>query len=403
MTVIVPSNIGFCKVRGQLTYVDYQQGDADGKPNLVAFSNKWIKFTPVPSKLTDLTNTPRPLSIKTESVTLYTNDDGVIVGDPIPTNLYGWVIAGDDSDLNPHGWDYKVEFQDEIFPTVFGLFPVNGDIDVASLINTVGQTGELIGPAQAAATAAASSASAAAASAASINRGVANGVAALNASGNVVNAAGVEVLPSGGGGGLGSVTLTGTPTSGQVPKASDGTHAAWSTLAKGDVGLNNVDNTTDALKPISTAQAAVNSSVASAATTLGGTVAGHTASISDLNGAVNTLNTTKATDSGLVHNTGNETIGGNKTATGAWTFQGAVTFVDASIAIADVSGLTAALSTAGLGNMVGIDGYSTARNHPVSGAALPAYPACMVFWHTVNAPGRPPAALSTDIVVNEVT
>jgi hypothetical protein len=53
------------------------------------------------------------------------------------------------------------------------------------------------------------------------------------------------------------------------------------------------------------------------------------------------------------------------------------------------------------GNTVYIDGYSSPRTHPVTGAALPAYPACGVIWVTHGATGRPPAALTGDLVFNE--
>ena len=72
----------------------------------------------------------------------------------------------------------------------------------------------------------------------------------------------------------------------------------------------------------------------------------------------------------------------------------------------DITGLVAALATltaatAATGNTVYIDGYSSPRTHPVTGAALPAYPACGVIWVTHGATGRPPAALAGDLVFNE--
>lgn len=57
----------------------------------------------------------------------------------------------------------------------------------------------------------------------------------------------------------------------------------WRTLVKGDVGLGNVDNTSDINKPVSTAQA--------------------------------TAIALKADDSGVVHTTGTESVGGTKTFT----------------------------------------------------------------------------------------
>jgi hypothetical protein len=64
---------------------------------------------------------------------------------------------------------------------------------------------------------------------------------------------------------------------------------------------------------------------------------------------------------------------------------------------------TAFVTTAAsaVGNTVYIDGFSSPRTHPVTGAALPAYPACGVIWVTHGATGRPPAALAGDLVFNE--
>ncbi|QQS19263.1 hypothetical protein IPL68_03430 [Candidatus Saccharibacteria bacterium] len=96
------------------------------------------------------------------------------------------------------------------------------------------------------------------------------------------------------------VTVSGTPAAGQVLKATSASAATWQaddtgsgavtsvagrtgavTLTKTDVGLGNVDNTSDAAKPVSTlVQTALNS---------------------------------KADDSAAVHNTGAETVAGVKT------------------------------------------------------------------------------------------
>lgn len=114
-----------------------------------------------------------------------------------------------------------------------------------------------------------------------IGKSVAGGVAALDADGDVVNAAGTKITGGGGTGGAvdsvngktGTVVLAaadvGAATSAQGAKADTAVQptrkvagkalSADVTLVKGDVGLGNVDNTSDANKPISTAtQAALN-------------------------------------------------------------------------------------------------------------------------------------------------
>jgi hypothetical protein len=428
---IVPSNLGYCRVHGQLVYMDYQNLDPDGKPNLEPWANHWVKFTPLPKKVTDLTNTPRPLTIATRPTTLYTNDNGIIVGDPNVANLYGWLFGSDDSDLNPAGWDYRLDFEDAFFPPAYTLAPAGGDIEIASIMNSVGNEGELVGPAQIAASAAASSASAAAASAASINRGVAGGVAGLDGAGDVINAAGVKVLPGGsggGGGGLGSVTLTGTPSTGQVVRATGTTAATWQTLTKAMVGLTNVDDTTDLGKPISTLQAAVNS--ANAATVSGhtSTLSSHTASISDLNGAVSTLNgqmtTLDADMTTLEGVVGGLTAPGGATSTvfGQVKLAGDLAGVGSTAAAPKVTGLAQALTDittlqaslasaletiAGLvtridtlesfgANAVIINGQTAPRVNPITGGVL--HEDSIVIW---KSPGGPPTnGVEGDVPLN---
>lgn len=57
---------------------------------------------------------------------------------------------------------------------------------------------------------------------------------------------------------LGKLATSNSASSGQA-LTYDGTSLTWKTLAKADVGLGNVDNTSDANKPISTAtQSALN-------------------------------------------------------------------------------------------------------------------------------------------------
>lgn len=102
---------------------------------------------------------------------------------------------------------------------------------------------------------------------------------------------------------IANITSLQTTLDEKAPLASPTFTGTVSGITKGMVGLGNVDNTTDLLKPISTAtQNALNGKAASV----------HTHAISDITNLQSSLDA-KATDSALVHLTGNETIGGTKT------------------------------------------------------------------------------------------
>lgn len=198
-----PANVSFCQIQGKLVTSELNEGDADGKPNMVPLSGVTITFTPEKKiqKLTNITASPVPITYKPAATSFTTDVDGLLRG--ADGEDFGWLIATDDPDWNPVNWTYLVEFENKILPDAHTAAPGGSIIDIATIMNNVGSVGDQQTPAEAAAAAAAASAIAAAASAASINVGVPGGVAELDSGGLVINADGSH--PGGGsGGGVGS-------------------------------------------------------------------------------------------------------------------------------------------------------------------------------------------------------
>jgi hypothetical protein len=144
--------------------------------------------------------------------------------------------------------------------------------------------------------------------------------------------------------------VDGTAADNPVTKAQlDAVSAsAGGTVTAATIGLGNVNNTSDAAKPVSTAQATALALKADKATPV---------------------------------------------------FTGAITTDANAIGMASVSGLTTAISA--LGNTVTLVG-NIARNHPITAAVLPAPPTVCVIWVTYGALTRPTAFNAAgDIWFNE--
>lgn len=157
----------------------------------------------------------------------------------------------------------------------------------------------------------------------------------------------------------------GAGTSSLVLGTTAGTALAGdTTFTKTTVGLANVDNTSDAAKPVSTLQAAAiaakeptitagtNSQywrgdkawVALDKTAVGlGNVTNTADSAKPVSSAQQAALDLKVDSTAAVHLTGNETVAGNKTWTGAATFSSTVAVPDDTFTIADTAGLQAAL------------------------------------------------------------
>jgi hypothetical protein len=148
-------------------------------------------------------------------------------------------------------------------------------------------------------------------------------------------------------------------------------------VTKDDVGLGNVDNTSDLNKPISSAtQNALNLKA-------------------DKTALATTDNNVTALSNSVSSSLNTKLDKANPTATGTATVvnlvvTGTTSFVDGSIAVADVNGLSAALGSNG--NLYRLIGDVPRRVGGVAGGALilPAPQAC-VDWVTVGLSGYPAA------------
>lgn len=194
-------------------------------------------------------------------------------------NLGVVLLAPDSPDISPAGWTYRVTMviSGQTLPT-FDLTVTGGEtIDLTTVMPAATSAGAVVIVSEASAAAAAASAAEAAASAASIEGSVDQAVE------DYLAANPVSGLPDGG------------STAQMIRKVSSADQdVAWVTIVKSDVGLSNVDNTSDANKPVSTAQqTALNLKANLASPTFTGTVSGITKSMVGLGSVDNTADVSK--------------------------------------------------------------------------------------------------------------
>jgi hypothetical protein len=154
--------------------------------------------------------------------------------------------------------------------------------------------------------------------------------------------------------------LSNKPTIPTVPVTSVSTRTGDIVLTSADVGLGNVDNTSDISKNSATATL-TNKTISGSSNTISGIAE---SSVTNLTTDLSTLTTnvaTKATDSAVVHNTGNETIAGTKTFSGSTIMTG-VAASDGGTALAPVAG-------ANNGNYYSITPSSTAPIFQAAGSS----------------------------------
>ncbi len=286
MSSPLPSNMALCTVRGR--YGTWSTVEGQSTPQFSPYVGMKVTFTPAYPFVTNAAATPSPLVIATAPRT-FTTDSAGYMSDPFDAgNRNCQIVASDDPDITPTGWKYLVTFQGP-GATNFRPFrtpaPSGAVVDMAIITPQRQATGSTPTSAEIAAANAAASAAAAEAAVASIRRGQTNGVAPLDADGDVNNAFGVKVLPGGGGGSGSDVTVD--------------TIAGMSTLAR----ALNKDTTATAMR------SRIGAGTGNGTSNLViGTVSGTAADAA----AVNTLVAARALDSNTVHRTGDESIAGIK-------------------------------------------------------------------------------------------
>jgi hypothetical protein len=150
------------------------------------------------------------------------------------------VVSSDDPDIQPHDWPYLVTFHGP-GATNFRAFrtPLQSDavVDIATLTPQRIAAGSTPTQAEIAAANAAASAAAAQQAVAGIRRGQAGGVAALDADGDVNNAAGQKILGGGSGGTPDLTGITGMSNIGkQLVATLIGGSPASASLMRGVLG-----------------------------------------------------------------------------------------------------------------------------------------------------------------------
>lgn len=287
MSSPLPSNMALCTVRGR--YGQWISVPGQANPQFQPFVGLRVRFTAAYPFVTNTTATPSPV-VQATAPREFVTDVAGYMSDPLASNTRDCqVVASDDPDIYPSGWKYLITFTG-VGASHFRAFrtplPSGATVDMAILTpQRIGSSSPATA-AEIAAANAASSAAAALAAVASIQRGVAGGVAPLDADGDVNNAAGVKVLPGGGGG-----TATNVPLSGIT---------GMSPLAK----LFNADTT----------DAAMRSRISAGTSNL--LIGSTTGTVPDA-ATTNTELGLRALDTTVLHKTGDETKSGVLTLTNA--------------------------------------------------------------------------------------
>lgn len=103
----LPSVLSYGQVGGRFLLAVGDSADAGREPDAQPAEGK-IRFTPAPGHVIVAGASPVPVFITPKMIECTLDTEGYLV-DPMGSRDV-WLIAGDDPDMNPTGWTYKVTF-----------------------------------------------------------------------------------------------------------------------------------------------------------------------------------------------------------------------------------------------------------------------------------------------------
>lgn len=104
----LPSNISYGQVGGRFLLAVADTTDPGRAPDSLPAQGK-VKFTPSVGHVINATALPDPVFITPNVIECTLDAEGYLVDSQGERDV--WLIAGDDPDLNPTGWTYKVTFE----------------------------------------------------------------------------------------------------------------------------------------------------------------------------------------------------------------------------------------------------------------------------------------------------
>ena len=104
----LPSNVSYGQVGGRFLIAVADTSDPGRAPDSVPAQGK-IKFTPSAGHVINATAAPVPVFITPRVIECTLDIEGYLIDSQGERDV--WLIAGDDPDLNPTGWTYKVTFE----------------------------------------------------------------------------------------------------------------------------------------------------------------------------------------------------------------------------------------------------------------------------------------------------
>jgi hypothetical protein len=133
----LPSNVNYGTVVGQFLLAYSDKTDPDVFPDGVAAKGS-IYFRPSPTKLLDGSSSPNPVTILPAVVECALDSEGYLLGGDGTRGVR--LVATDDTDLNPTGWTWLVEFrltdQDDVpvsIPSFSIALPSSTTVDLTTV------------------------------------------------------------------------------------------------------------------------------------------------------------------------------------------------------------------------------------------------------------------------------